>query len=35
MLGVLTLKIHSQQLLGVTIDRELNFHDHLSNLCKT
>ena len=25
---------HSQKLTGVTIDRRLNFHDHVSNLCK-
>ena len=25
---------HSQKLLGVTIDRKLNFNDHVSNLCK-
>ena len=25
---------HSQKLLGVTIDRKLNFHNHVSNLCK-
>ena len=25
---------HSQKLLGVAIDRKLNFHDHVSNLCK-
>ena len=25
---------HSQKLTGVTIDRTLNFHDHVSNLCK-
>ena len=25
---------HSQKYLGVTIDRKLNFHDHVSNLCK-
>ena len=25
---------HSRKLLGVTIDRKLNFHDHVSNLCK-
>ena len=24
---------HSQNLLGFTIDRKLNFHDHVSNLC--
>ena len=26
--------IHSQQILGVTIDCKLHFHDHISNLCK-
>ena len=25
---------HSQNLLGVTTDCKLNFHDHVSNLCK-
>ena len=25
---------HSQKLLGITIDRKLNFHDHVFNLCK-
>ena len=25
---------HSQKLLGVAIDRELNFHDHVFNPCK-
>ena len=25
----------SQKLLGITIDRHLNFNEHLSNLCKT
>ena len=25
---------HSQKLLGVTIDRKLNFHDYVSNLSK-
>ena len=25
---------HSQKFLGVTIDGKLNFHDHVSNLCK-
>ena len=25
---------HSQKLLGVTTDCKLNFHDHVSNLCK-
>ena len=25
---------HSQKLLGVTIDRKLDFHDHISNLYK-
>ena len=25
---------HLQKLLGVTIDHRLNFHNHVSNLCK-
>ena len=25
----------SQKLLGITIDRHLNFNEHVSNLCKT
>ena len=25
----------SQKLVGVTIDRRLNFNEHVSNLCKT
>ena len=25
---------YSQKLLGVTVDFKLNFHDHVSNLCK-
>ena len=35
LLSVLKLKIYiHKKLVRVTIDRKLNFHDHVSNLCK-
>ena len=36
-ISVISLDIentHSQKLLGVTIDHNLKFHAHVSNLCK-